>query len=182
MLAQPEAVHLPYTVSHRNVKHPRLEFRTGTLLVVLPHGQDEKRVLNKHRQWIDRKYQFIHDVIDTSATLTLESRTREELRALVKESIKKYSEELGCAPDHLFIKKMCTKWASCSRKGNLTINSLGQYLPDDLVEYVVFHEMVHLINPNHDQQFWKCIRKKFNNTSEIEKSLCTYWFRIQKVS
>lgn len=183
MLARPEAIylpHLPYTVSHRDVKHPRLEFRTGTLLVVLPHGQDEKRVMNKHRQWIDRKNQFIQDAITASASITLESRTREEFRILVLEIIRMYSHDLRQTPHRLFVRKMCTKWASCSKKGNLTINVLGRNLPDELVEYIVFHEMVHLTHPNHDAQFWKYIRKKFSNATEIERNLCTYWFQIQR--
>lgn len=181
MLAQPEFVHFPYTVSHRDVKHPRLEFKTGTLLVVLPRGQDETRMLEKHRQWIEHKYRYIHDAIDISATINLESRTKEELRTQVLELIGTHSQDLGCAPDRLFIKKMCTKWASCSKRGNITVNSLGKFLPDDLVEYVVFHEMVHLVNPKHDSQFWKYIHKKFKNTAEIEKNLCTYWFQVQKI-
>ena len=181
MLAQTEPVHFPYTVSHRDVKHPRLEFRTGTLLVVLPKGQNEKRVLEKHRQWIECKYQFIHDAIDSSATITLESRTKEEFRTQVQELISNYSQELGCAPDRLVIKKMCSKWACCSENGTLTINSLGQYLPDTLVEYIVFHEMVHLINRNHDHQFWKCIRNKFEESDDFEKKLCMFWFLVQKI-
>lgn len=181
MLAQTEPVHFPYTISHRDVKHPRLEFRTGTLLIILPKGQDENRVLKKHRQWIDRKYQFIHDAINASATLHIESRTKEEFRTLVRELINNFSQELGCAPNKLFIKKMCTKWASCSKSGNLTVNSLGQYLPKDLIEFIIYHEIVHLINPKHDQTFWKCINKKFKDTVDIEKSLCKYWFLIHNM-
>ncbi|WP_394698762.1 M48 family metallopeptidase [uncultured Methanoregula sp.] len=162
------------------MKHPRLEFRTGTLLVVLPNGQNEDRILEKHRRWIQRKYQFIQEVIDTSATITLESRTKEEFRKQVQELIARYSKDLGCSPNRVIIKIMRTKWASCSRKGNLTINSLGQYLPDDLVEYIVYHEMVHLTNPNHNSLFWMYIHKNFKDTTEIEKSLCSYWFQVQK--
>ena len=181
MRAQTKPVQFPYIVSHRDVKHPRLEFRTGTLLVVLPKGQDETRVLKKHRQWIERKYQFIHDAIDLSATITLESRTKEGFRTQVQEIIGIYSQELGCAPDRVVIKKMCSKWASCSKNRALTINSLGQYLPDMLVEYIVFHEMVHLINRNHDQHFWKCINNKFKDSEDIERNLCVFWFQVQKI-
>lgn len=39
---------------------------------------------------------------------------------------------------------MKTKWASFSPKNNLTINKLMKYLPDDLIEYVIFHEISHL--------------------------------------
>jgi predicted metal-dependent hydrolase len=181
MLAQTDAVNFPYTVSHRNVKHPRFEFRTGTLLVVLPKGHNENRLLEKHQRWIQRKYQFIQEALDTSATISLEPRTKEEFKKQVEELIRVNSQELGRAPDRVIFRKMYSKWASCSKNGNLTINSLGQYLPDDLVDYIVYHEMVHLINPNHDPLFWKSIHTKFKDTSEIEKSLCSYWFQVQRI-
>lgn len=182
MLARSETALIPYTVSHRDVKHPRLEFRTGTLLIVLPHGQDEQRVLKKHHQWIQKKYQYIQDALDTSIDIKLESRTKEEFRLLILGLINNYSSHLGCAPHRVFIKKMCTKWASCSKKDNLTINAHARYLPAYLVEYIVFHEMVHLIDSNHDDQFWKYIRKKFHHIDEIEKDLCKCWFQIQKIT
>lgn len=180
MPAQTESLSIPYTVSHRDVKHPRLEFRTGTLLVVLPQGQDEVRVIEKHRQWIERKYRYIHDAMTESSLSNLEFRTTAEFRMLVNEIIEDYSHEFERTPNRIFIKKMCTKWASCSKMGNLTINSQAKYLPDRLIMYILFHEMVHLINPNHDALFWKYINTKFEDIAEIEKSLCSYWFQIEK--
>jgi len=181
MPAQAEVCSFPYTISQRDVRYPRLEFRTGTLLVVLPKGQDEKRILKKYRQWIDHKYQFINDAVNAAQKLQLESRSKEEFRRLVQESIGNHSQELGSVPGRIFIKTMKTKWASCSKKGNITINSLVQYLPERLIDYIIFHEMIHLNYRKHDELFWKCIREKFQNTEEIEKNLCIYWFVVQKI-
>lgn len=181
MPVQTDALQYPYTVFHRNIKHPRLEFRTGTLHVILPHGHDEHRVLKKHQSWIERKYRYIEEAVSISETFTLESKTKEDFRKQVLILCQRYQVELGCVPNRIIIKKMCTKWASCSKKGNLTINSLGRFLHDRLVEYIIFHEMVHLISPDHDPLFWKFLKKRFENIPEIESALCTYWFQIQKV-
>lgn len=175
-----EDLNFPYTISQRDVRYPRLEFRTGTLLVVLPKGQDEKRVLKKHRHWIDRKYQFIKEVLDAADNLHLESRSKDMFKRLVQESIDTYSRELGPAPNNIYIKSMKTKWASCSNKGNITINARLRHLPDRLVMYVIFHEMVHLTYRKHDGSFWKYIRNKFPDTDELEKNLCVYWFVVQR--
>ncbi|MBU4373581.1 MAG: DUF45 domain-containing protein, partial [Euryarchaeota archaeon] len=47
--------------------------------------------------------------------------------------------------------------------------------------YVIFHEMVHLIERKHNEHFWNIISNKFENYSEKEKELFEYWFLIQKV-
>lgn len=180
MPAQTESLSIPYTVSHRDVKHPRLEFRTGTLLVVLPKGQNEDRVLEKHRQWIERKCRYIHDAMTETSSSHLESRTTPEFKMLVNEIIEDYSHEIECTPNRIIIKKMRTKWASCSKRGNLTINSQAKFLPELLIQYILFHEMVHLIHPNHDALFWRYIKTNFGDVAEIEKSLCSYWFQIEK--
>ncbi|MBU4075475.1 MAG: M48 family metallopeptidase, partial [Euryarchaeota archaeon] len=73
-----------------------------------------------------------------------------------------------------------SKWGSCSPNKNLTINTLLKYLPENLIEYVIFHEMVHLIERKHNKLFWKFIAIKFDNYEEKEKELFEYWFLIQK--
>jgi len=172
----------PYDVVHRNIKFPRLEFKTGTLLVVLPKGEKETRILKKHRQWIENKYKIIEEAKEAAKDCEIVTRESDEFRALIKELIVNFSRELGCDPGHLYVKKMVSKWASCSKKGNITVNSLLAMLPKSLVEYVVYHELAHLKYRKHDDFFWKCIGKKFANPNGLEKELCFYWFRLQNTS
>jgi hypothetical protein len=181
MQARAEAGLVPYTVTHRNIRYPRLEFRTGTLLVVLPEGQDEKRILEKHRGWIARKYDYIQAALEASGNIQPESRSREDLSGLIHILIDEYSRELGYSPTRVVLKKMVTKWASCSRKGCITVNSDVQFLPEPLVKYVLFHEMLHLIHRKHDESFWKYINQKFDKPQELETLLCSYWFLIHKM-
>jgi predicted metal-dependent hydrolase len=75
---------------------------------------------------------------------------------------------------------MKTKWASHSKNNNLTINTLAKYLPQELIEYIIYHETTHAIERKHNQNFWNIITKKFPDYKNKEKNLLTYWFIIQK--
>jgi len=58
---------------------------------------------------------------------------------------------------------MKTKWASHSSNNNLTINTLLKYLPNDIIEYIVYHEIAHAIERKHNEKFWNLIAKKFQD-------------------
>jgi hypothetical protein len=69
----------------------------------------------------------------------------------------------------MYFGRMKSKWASCSPRGNLTVNTLLKFLPADLIEYVVYHEIAHLIEKRHDQRFWKMIKRRFKDYREKER-------------
>ena len=55
------------------------------------------------------------------------------------------------------IKDQRSRWASCSKNGNLNFNLLLASLPIDLIDYVIIHELSHLIELNHSKEFWKIV-------------------------
>lgn len=69
----------------------------------------------------------------------------------------------------VFFRIMKTKWASCSSQGNITVNIFLKYLPTELIDYILFHEIVHLREKRHNRNFWNLIKKKFDNYPEKEK-------------
>jgi hypothetical protein len=169
-----------YKVSYRDVKYPRLEFRTGELLVVLPFGHDLQSVLEKHKKWILKKAEFIEECLKESGEKEIIDREDEEFKDLVYSYVEEVSKELKVQVNKVFFRRMKTKWASCSSRGNLTINKLMKYLPAHLIEYVVFHEIAHLLEKRHTARFWKLISKKFPNHNELEKELFAYWFLVSR--
>jgi predicted metal-dependent hydrolase len=175
-----ELLNIPYSVSHRNVKYPRLEFRTGKLLLVLPFGFKPDPLLEKHKSWILKKTGFIKECLKETSKKKIVRRTEEEFRDLIHSSIKRASKELGGKLKKIYFRKMKTKWASCSAKRNLTINTLMKYLPDHLIKYVIFHEIAHLKEKRHNDKFWEGISNKFDNYQELEKDLFVYWFQVTR--
>jgi hypothetical protein len=173
---------ISYIVSYRDIKYPRLELRTGELLLVLPFGYEPEVLLNKHKDWIFKKIDFIEKCLKDSSNKEIINRTEKKFKALIYSFVKKISKELGIGLNKLYFRKMKTKWASCSFKRNLTINTLMRYLPEYLIEYIIFHEIVHIIEKKHNDKFWGIISKRFNNYQQFERDLFTYWFRICKQS
>jgi hypothetical protein len=80
------------------------------------------------------------------------------------------------------IRRQKTKWGSSSSKGNLSFNLKLICLPEELVRYVVFHEILHLREKKHSFLFWERIRKEFPNYKDLEKSLLEYWFYTEMLS
>ena len=72
------------------------------------------------------------------------------LHAAVPVLIRKWEPKLGVKVSGYFLQRMKTKWGSCNhRERNIRLNTDLVRKPKDLLEYVVVHEMIHLIEPNH---------------------------------
>jgi predicted metal-dependent hydrolase len=171
-----------YTVAYRNVKHPRLEFKTGTLLVVLPKGTEKpQQTLEKYRGWIKRKQQIIDAALKEAHIKALDTeRSEKELKKLVMQQAQNAETSLHATLNEVRFRKMRTKWASHSKNNNLTVNTLLKYLPAGLIEYVIFHEVAHAVEKKHNSYFWSLIAKQFPGYEDKEKDLLTYWFLVQK--
>jgi predicted metal-dependent hydrolase len=171
-----------YTVEYRNVKHPRCEFKTGSLLIILPKkGWKPEQVLKKYEPWIKRKQATINTAVQqTNATALIQNRSEKELRNIVHRYAEEAQKDLNTKINKIYFRKMTTKWASHSQNNNLTINSLLKYLPEDLVSYIVYHETAHNIERKHNENFWALIKRKHTDFQTKEKTLLTYWFLIQK--
>ena len=76
------------------------------------------------------------------------------LHAFVPLLIAKWEPKLGVKVNAYFLQRMKTRWGSCNpRAGHIRLNTELVKKPRDLLEYVVVHEMVHLLEPTHNARF-----------------------------
>ena len=68
------------------------------------------------------------------------------------------AEPAGLRYSDLAIKNQRTRWGSCSTTGRISLNCKLLFLPRDLVRYVIWHELCHLLEPNHSDRFWMHLR------------------------
>lgn len=165
-------------VENRNIKYPRIELKTGNLKLILPMDMDYHAMMEKHEEWIKGKENEIKEAKKTSRNLGLNNRGYHEARETVKKLVDKYSKEYGLKVNRITFKNLLSKWGSCSLQGNLTFNRAISYLPDYNSRYVVFHEMMHLIERKHSLKYWSLVEEKFPDYKIIEKELFSYWFLI----
>jgi len=171
---------IEYQVLKRNIKYPRLEFKTGELIVIIPHvgNFDVPKFIDKYQKWINDKNFSIKKYNRKKVELRKVSLDKAELRHFIDEIVTKNVEVTGFAPRRIIIRRMRSKWGSCSTAKNLCFNSLLCKLPDNLIEYVVFHEMCHLRQRKHDGNFKAILKKRYSNPEKMEKKLFSYWFAI----
>jgi predicted metal-dependent hydrolase len=92
--------------------------------------------------------------------------------------VDEWQEKLKVKPNRIQIRKMRNKWSSCSSKDNITLNSELTRLPREITEYVIVHELLHLIVPNHGQTFKVLLSAYLPNWEELHYKLasCTSLF------
>lgn len=91
---------------------------------------------------------------------------RDQTKKLVSEKVAYYSSMMGVTYQHITIRAQKTRWGSCSSRGNLSFNCLLALVPEDVLEYVVVHELCHLIEMNHSERFWEEVHKILPNYAQ----------------
>jgi len=169
-------------VRYGSLSKPKLEVRTWGLLVTLPQGLSEEeayKLLERHKEWIERRHSELVEAVELSKKIKLAKRSTRELRELAQKLLEEATRQvLGMNPCRLVLRKMKSRWASCSAKGTLTLNKAAKYLPEDLVAYIIYHEVCHIIEPKHNAKFWKCISQKYPNYREMERLLLAYEIKL----
>jgi predicted metal-dependent hydrolase len=79
---------------------------------------------------------------------------RAQLRQAATPLISKWQPLIGVKVERLFVQRMKTKWGSCSPKsGNIRLNTDLAKKPPECLEYILVHEIVHLLEPTHNARF-----------------------------
>lgn len=94
------------------------------------------------------------------------------LHAVVPSLIRKWEPKLKVKVTGYFLQRMKTKWGSCNhREGHIRLNTELVKKPKDLIEYVIVHEMVHLLEPTHSEQFMETLGKHYPSWREARNEL-----------
>jgi len=113
---------------------------------------DVESIIKKHLKWIYKKIILLKKYREEIKNLSLYNHTR--LNELILKYVDEYAEKLKVKPNKILFKKMKARWGSCHVKNKVLIfNKALKYLPKELIQYVVLHEMAHLIVPNHSKNF-----------------------------
>jgi predicted metal-dependent hydrolase len=109
----------------------------------------------------------------TKRQAILEEWQREQLRSAVASVIEKWERLMGVTVRRVFVQRMKTKWGSCNhRAGSIRLNTDLARKPRECLEYIVVHEMAHLLEPTHNARFmglmdqfmpkWQSLREALN--------------------
>ncbi|MFN7118406.1 MAG: M48 family metallopeptidase [Saprospiraceae bacterium] len=71
----------------------------------------------------------------------------------------------------IVLKNLHSRWGSCSSKGNVNLSTRLLFAPQDVQDYVIIHELAHLVEMNHSPRFWKLVADAMPDYKTKEKWL-----------
>jgi predicted metal-dependent hydrolase len=94
------------------------------------------------------------------------------LHRIIPALIRKWEAKLRVKVHRYFLQRMKTKWGSCNhRAGHIRLNTELVKKPRDLLDYVVVHEMLHLVEPTHSERFISLLSKHYPAWREARAEL-----------
>lgn len=147
----------------------------------------EKKKLNINIQKDLNKEYVLYANDEFTAYVTCEEHVKivmkkyliEVARNVIDKKIKKYSIKLGVYPNSVRMKDTKTRWGSCSYVNNLNFNYRLIMAREDVLEYVVLHEMCHIIYKNHSVEFYTLIESMMKDYREKEIYLRENGYKMQ---
>ena len=144
----------------------------GQVVVRAPRKMRENDILafvKERGEWIERALEKAKRARESTENFSkLSEEDIEELadKAMeyIPDRVKYYASVIGVDYNRITIRNQKTRWGSCSIKGNLNFNCLLMLTPKEVTDYVVVHELCHLIEMNHSARFW----------AEVERVLPDY--------
>lgn len=95
----------------------------------------------------------------------------QQCKSLVEKSISKYQTHFKTKPRSIRISDSKTTWGTCDSNLRLTFNWKLAMAPQEVIDYVVVHEMCHMVHLNHDRSFWRLIGSIMPDYKEKERWL-----------
>ena len=104
---------------------------------------------------------------------------RVEAKSFLPGRIAWLASQYGFKHNKVSIKNLKSRWGSCSGVNNINLNLHLMRLPDELIDYVLLHELCHTVEKNHGKAFWRLLDKVTGNRArELDKMINQYSTRI----
>lgn len=118
----------------------------------------------------------------TNAAVLLEKTLRTCIRAVLGQRLADLAVRLGVDTPPLTLSSARTRWGSCNRHGRIRLNWRLGFMPPEVIDYVVAHELAHLKEMNHGPRFWAIVetlcpawRQRRAELKQLGTTLAQYW-------
>jgi predicted metal-dependent hydrolase len=140
-----------------------LEYRTKRHeLKLTPKETSKVRILFQN-EFVNVTYpenlKFDDSIVQNAVVDAVEMAFRKEAQEILPPKVNCLAEKYGFEFNTLRIKKITSRWGSCSNKNNINLSIYLMKLPEDLIDYIIIHELTHTIHKNHGPNFWNHLNK-----------------------
>lgn len=113
--------------------------------------------------------------LEAVITTAIEAALRREAHNYLPIRLKQLANQHGLKYNQISIRNTRTRWGSCTHDNNINLCMHLMKLPDELIDYVLLHELAHTVEKNHSTQFWTLLSEMLDaNAKAIDKRLKAY--------
>ena len=156
-------MNVPYQIIKSDRKTIAIQIKPdGQVVVRCPKRmriEEARRFVESKADWIEKHLANRQPQNVAKYTPQEIEQFREQARKLVTERVRYYAPIIGVTYGRIAIRTQHTRWGSCSSKGNLNFNCLLALVPQEVLDYVVVHELCHLKELNHSTRFWSKVEE-----------------------
>ncbi len=170
-----------FEVIRRDVKYFRVEFSGQILRLILPRFGNPNKIIKENISRIKKKYSDYLKIIEKADSFKFSDRDINAFNVIVKKYIKLYEEQLKVTVKIVKYRKMRRMWGNCRSNGVITLNKRLIKLPENIVSYIIYHELLHLNEKGgHSPRFRKKIKSKFPDHKRIESDLRSWFIKFEE--
>jgi predicted metal-dependent hydrolase len=96
---------------------------------------------------------------------------KETIKRIVKDKVDEYASQMNLTPKAVKITNAKTRWGSCSGKNSINFSWRLVMADEDVIDYVIVHELSHIKEHNHSRRFWAVVRSVLPDYKERQKKL-----------
>ena len=96
---------------------------------------------------------------------------KEQALAMLAPRVAHFANRLGTAPPRVKLSNARMQWGSCNHKGEISLNWRLVQLPPHLADYIVAHEVAHLVELNHSPRFWALVETLLPGHADARREL-----------
>ncbi|NNK96580.1 MAG: DUF45 domain-containing protein [Desulfobacterales bacterium] len=147
--------------------------------VAVPYGismDDAKDITRAKSTWIRKHLVRMHEIEKEILHISLQTPPidKEKAKSKLASRLAELAEQHGFSFNKVTFRQQKTLWGSCSAKNNISLNLRLAALPDELISYVILHELVHVRIKNHSVHFWKELQQLMPDAKKMALSLKRY--------
>ena len=171
-----EYVKRKVNVSYHFRKSYQLKIIDNAIYLKVPHLTTDSQIdelLMRKKTWIKNRLDivkssdylnkdtevFLFGILVPRPTTDLDKFYQTELSQYILSRINDISEKIGVKTTKITIRKMTSRWGSCTSKSHITINLWLAKAPKEVIDYVLIHELCHIKHMNHSILFWNKVSK-----------------------
>lgn len=168
---------MEYRIIYSNRKTLAIEVDSNANIIVRSPKSLSKRKIEKFltekSDWLQKAVEKQRQRASLIKTYSEEEikNLRKKAKEIIPERVKIYSEIIGVTPKSVKITSAKKRYGSCSAKNNLCFSLYLADFPIDAIDYVVVHELCHILEHNHSRRFWARVAKYLPDYKQREQIL-----------